>query len=181
MKLVVALLAATCRVDAFNVPAAPATPMGTVTRSAPAAMFFGAGAAKPAKTAKKGKPAAKKTVKKPVGALLPLFPLECLSQACAPSPSQLSPLAFHRPTPWPAPPASFRRRESSQAALLARGGGRRAVGDYLLLWRLQIGAHVSGLAPGGRRVGERERLIERGSIRIGRIKAHAHAHAGSTG
>ena len=72
MKLVVALLAATCRVDAFNVPAAPATPMGTVTRSAPAAMFFGAGAAKPAKTAKKGKPAAKKTVKKPVGALLPL-------------------------------------------------------------------------------------------------------------
>ena len=64
MRLIVALLAATtCRVDAFNVPTAPATPMGTVTRSAPAAMFFGAGAAKPAKTAKKGKPAAKKTMR----------------------------------------------------------------------------------------------------------------------
>mmetsp|Transcript_35583 Transcript_35583/g.114376 ORF Transcript_35583/g.114376 Transcript_35583/m.114376 type:complete len:98 (-) Transcript_35583:300-593(-) len=85
MRLIVALLAATtCRVDAFNVPTAPATPMGTVTRSAPAAMFFGAGAAKPAKTAKKGKPAAKKTMKKSVGAESPLkqlFSLEAVGGA----------------------------------------------------------------------------------------------------
>jgi len=127
MRLIVALLAATtCRVDAFNVPTAPATPMGTVTRSAPAAMFFGAGAAKPAKTAKKGKPAAKKTMKKSVSALLPLFPLECLPQACAPSPSQLSPLASTAPhcgQPHP-PPAGAESPLKQLFSLEAVGGAQ---------------------------------------------------------